>query len=77
MVQAATVLSLTNFRSHLLLLPSSFILSPSFILTIHVQASWLVLETCPISIFLKSSGSSCKAENHCSGIISTLMQLES
>ena len=77
MVQAAIVLSLTNFQSPLPLLPSSFILSSSFILTLHVQARWLVLDTCPISTFLKFLGSSCKAKNHCSGITSTLMRPES
>ena len=34
------------------------------------------VDTCPISIFLKSLCSSCKAENHCSGITSTLMRSE-
>ena len=35
------------------------------------------VDSCPISIFLKSLGSSCKAENYCSGITSSLMQSES
>ena len=34
------------------------------------------VDTCLISTFLKSLYSSCKVENHCSGIISTLMRLE-
>ena len=32
------------------------------------------IDTCPISIFLKSLCSSCKVENHCSGITCTLMR---
>ena len=32
------------------------------------------VNTCLINTFLKSLRSSCKAENHCSGITSTLMQ---
>ena len=35
------------------------------------------VDSCPINPFLKSLGSSCKAENHCSGITSSLMRLES
>ena len=35
------------------------------------------VDSCPISIFLKSLGSSCKAENYYSGITSSLMQPES
>ena len=35
------------------------------------------VDPCLINTFLKSLGSSCKAENYCSGIISSLMQLES
>ena len=35
------------------------------------------VDPCPISTFLKSLGSSCKAENYYSGIISSLMQPES
>ena len=35
------------------------------------------VDLCPISTFLKSLGSSCKAENYCSGITSSLMQPES
>ena len=35
------------------------------------------VDSCPISIFLKFLGSSCKAENYCSGITSSLMQSES
>ena len=35
------------------------------------------IDTCPISTFPKSSCSSCKAENHCLGITSTLMRPES
>ena len=34
------------------------------------------VDTCPISTFLKSLCSSCKAENHCSSITSILMWLE-
>ena len=34
------------------------------------------VDTCPISTFLKSLCSSCKAENYCSDIISTLIRLE-
>ena len=42
------------------------------------HASQMVgVDTCPISTFLKSLGSSYKAENHCSGITSTLMRPES
>ena len=35
------------------------------------------VDTCPISILLKSLCSSCKEENYCLGITSTLMRLES
>ena len=35
------------------------------------------VDPCPISTFLKSLGSSCKAENYYSGITSSLMQPES
>ena len=35
------------------------------------------IDSCPISTFLKSLGSSYKAENYCSGITSSLMQPES
>ena len=34
----------------------SFILSSFFILTLHVQVRWLVLDTCPIHPLLKSLG---------------------
>ena len=77
MVQAAIVLFLTNFQSALPLLPPSFIPSSSFILALHVQARWLVLDTYPINPFLQSLDGSYKAKNHCSGITSTLMQSES
>ena len=35
------------------------------------------IDTCSISTFPKSSCNSCKVENHCSGITSTLMRLKS
>ena len=35
------------------------------------------VDSCPISIFLKSLGSSCKVENQCSGITSSLMRPKS
>ena len=76
MVQAATVLSLTNFRSPSLI-TSFFYTFFSFHLYPSRAGPMVSLDTYPISSFLKSLGSSCKAENYCSGIISTLMQLES
>ena len=66
-----------DFRSSILLAPPSFIPFSLFISTLHVQAKLVDLDTCPISPFLKSLGSSCKAEGYCSGITSTLMQPES
>ena len=35
------------------------------------------VDLCPISLFRKSLGSSCKVENYCSGITSSLMRPES
>ena len=77
MVQAVIVLSLTNFRSTLPLLPPSFIPSSSFILAFHMQARWLVLDTYSISPFLQSLDSSCKAKNYCSSITFILMRPKS
>ena len=68
---------LSNFRS------PSLRVSPLFytIFPVHLyppHADQIVdIDPCSISTFMKSLGNSCKAENYCSGIISSLMQSES
>ena len=76
------VLSATIFFSQIfdLLLsrpPFYFILSFTFHLCPPRVGQIVGVDPCHISTFLKSLGSSCKAENYCSGITSSLMQSES
>ena len=66
-----------DFRSPILLALPSFIPFSLFIPTLHVQARLFDLDTCPISPFPKSLGSSCKAKCYCSGITSIIMWPES
>ena len=78
----STVLRVTVFFSQfsnpfLLGPPSYFILSfPLHLCPPHV-AQVVGLDPCHINIFMKSLGSSCKAENYCSSITSSLMRPES
>ena len=62
-----------DFRSPILLALPSFIPFSLFIPTLHVQARLFDLDTCPISPFPKSLGSSCKTKCYCSDITSTIM----
>ena len=57
---------------------ASFFFYTPFLLHLHPPRTdqMVGVNTCPISTLLKSSCSSCKAENHCSGITSTLMRWE-
>ena len=58
----------------LLSMPLSFYI-PFLFHLYPLHARWMVgVDTCPISTFLKSICSSCKAENYCLGITSTLMR---
>ena len=68
---------LSNFQSPLSRPPFYFILSFPFHLCPPRVDQIVGVDPCHISTFLKSLGSSCKADNYCSGITSSLMQPES
>ena len=55
-----------------------FYFIPTFQFHLHPSHAYQIVgvDICPISTFLKSLGSSCKAENYCSDITSSLMGLE-
>ena len=67
----------TNFHPHFPVFLSpfyTFLYSHSYFTRVY----WRVgVDTCPIFTFHQSPCSSCKAETHCSGITSILMQPES
>ena len=56
-----------------------FYFIPTFHFHLHPSRAYQIVgvDLCPISIFLKSLGSSCKTKNYCSDITSSLMGLES
>ena len=70
-------LDFSNPRS--LSLIAFFLFYTTFLFHLHPPRTdqMVSVDTCPISIFLKSLCNSCKVENYCSGITSTLMRLES
>ena len=79
-----TMLVLDYYRISVLIsrspsLIASFLFYTLFYFHLHPsRADQMVgLDTCPITTFLKSLGSSYKAESHYSGITSILMQPES
>ena len=65
--------------SDLFLSRPPFYFIPTFHFHLHPSCAYQIVgvDLCPISTFLKSLSSSCKAENYCSDITSSLMGLES
>ena len=71
--------SVFSYKFAILTLIALLFFYTTFLLHLHSPYTdqMVDLDTCHISLFLKSLCSSCKVENHCSGITSTLMRPES